>query len=92
MSKDPLYVTLNGPNSRYVAMLDNNAVPMFFRREDERVFDFKWHAATSERSYGVFVGARNQWGRRNTEQIVLDENFSEIEQNNYSRSEPYRPT
>ena len=79
VSSDPLYVNLNGPSSNYVAVLDNHGVPTFYRRDDQRVFDFKWHAATGERSYARLTGTRNQWGRRNSEQVVLDSSFNEVD-------------
>ncbi len=79
VSPDLLYVNLNGPNSNYVAILDNHGVPIFYRQDQQRVFDFKLHTATGERSYARFTGARNQWGRRDSELVVLDSSFNEVD-------------
>lgn len=80
-STDPLYVNMNGPGNNYIAILDNHGVPTFFRGHPERSMDFKWHAATGERSYARRTGTINQWGRGdNVEQVILDENFVEIDQ------------
>jgi hypothetical protein len=78
-ASEPLYVTLNGPGARYVAILDNHGVPTFFRAEERAVFDFKWHAATGERSYLRLTGTRNQWGRRDAEAVILDPSFTEMD-------------
>jgi hypothetical protein len=78
-STEPLYVTLNGRGAKYLAILDNNGVPLFYRAEDQPVFDFKRQAATGERSYLRYTGTRNQWGRRNGEAVVLDASFNEVE-------------
>ena len=79
VSSDPLYVNLNGPNSSYIAILDNHGVPLFYQHDSERVFDFKWHPATGERSFARLTGIRNRWGRRDSEQVILDSNFNEVE-------------
>lgn len=79
VSTDPLYVNLNGSRAFYVAILDNHGVPFFYRRESEPVFDFKWHAATGERSYLRQTGARNRWGRQDAEAVILDSDFNEID-------------
>lgn len=79
VNPDPLYVNLNGGNGSWVAIIDNHGVPMFYRREEQRVFDFKWHAATGERSYARATGTVNQWGRRDNEQVILDRDFNEID-------------
>jgi len=80
-STDPLYVNMNGPTTNYVAILDNHGVPVFFRGNSQRLIDFKWHAATGERSYARRTGTINQWGRDdNVEQVILDESFDEIDQ------------
>ena len=78
-SADPLYVTLNGSVTSYLTIVDNHGVPLFYRSDDQSVFDFKWHAATGERSYLRHTGTANQWGRRNAEAVVLDSSFNEVE-------------
>ncbi len=79
-STDPIYLNMPGPGNQYVAALDNNGVPMFFRAEPRRVMDFKWHSATGERSYARSTGTDNQWGRENNEIVVLDPDNNEIDQ------------
>ncbi len=79
VSTDPLYVSLTGPGVNYVAILDNHGVPIFYRFDDQFALDFKWHAETGERSYARLTGTRNQWGRRNSERVVLDANFNEVQ-------------
>jgi len=79
VSSKPLYVNLNGSDSNFIAILDNNGVPFFYQRDDQVVLDFKRHAATGERSYARFTGDTNQWGRRNSERVILDANFNEVE-------------
>ena len=78
-SPEPLYVNLNGPRSFYVAIVDNHGVPLFYRADNEPVFDFKWHAATGERSYLRQTDTRNRWGRVDGEAVVLDAGFNEKE-------------
>ncbi|MFK8016114.1 MAG: aryl-sulfate sulfotransferase [Gammaproteobacteria bacterium] len=78
-STDPLYVNMNGPTTNYIAVLDNHGVPTFYRGDQERMVDFKWHPATGERSYAQLTGEFNEWGRRDAEHVVLDANFEEIE-------------
>jgi hypothetical protein len=79
VSTDPLYVNLNGQNANYVAIVNNHGVPSFYQKDTQRVFDFKWHAATGERSFARFTGALNQWGRRESEIVILDNDFSEVD-------------
>lgn len=79
VSQDPLYVSLSGPDVNYIAILDNHGVPSFYRSEDQFALDFKWHAETGERSYARLTGTRNQWGRRESERVVLNTNFDEIQ-------------
>jgi len=79
-SPDPLYVNMPGPGNVYLAMLDNNGVPIFFRAEPNRSMDFKWHSATGERSYARATGTVNQWGREDNEVVVLDADNNEIDQ------------
>jgi len=79
-STDPLYVNMNGPGNWYVAILDNHGVPTFFTGEVGRTMDFKWHSATGERSYSRATGTTNQWGRNDNVEVVLDENFNQIDE------------
>ena len=78
-SADPLYVSLNNDAAKYLAIVDNHGVPLFYRADNQFLFDFKWHAATGERSYLRYTGSTNQWGRRNAEAVVLDANFNEVD-------------
>lgn len=79
VSPDPLYVNLFGPSSSYLAILNNHGVPLFYRKDEQPAVDFKWHAATGERSYARLTGLRNRWGRRDAEIVLLDSDFTEIE-------------
>jgi len=75
----PLYVTLNSRGTAYLGILDNHGVPLFYRAEERPVYDFKWQAATGERSYLRLTGTTNRWGRQNGEAVVLDSAFHEVE-------------
>ena len=50
-SDDPPFVTLVDPPAYSVAKLDNHGMPLFFRRDDQEVFDFRHHALTGEYSH-----------------------------------------
>jgi len=79
-SSDPLYLNMPGQVNQYLAILDNNGVPTFFRGELNRAMDFRWHPTTGERSYARGTGTTNQWGRSNNEIVVLDADNNEIDQ------------
>lgn len=73
-----IYLTLRAPSSNYVTMVDNQGVPVFFRAEAARTFDFKVYP-TGERSYAVQTDMQNQWGRTIAENVVLDADFVETD-------------
>ncbi len=68
-----LYVGIDN----FAAILDNNGVPYWLRKEPRPVIDFKKHP-NGKYSYGVRTAGTNRWDRVNIEQVVLDENFNEI--------------
>jgi outer membrane protein assembly factor BamB len=78
VSPDPLYVTFHG-RAYFVAQLDNSGVPLFWRSTPRYSYDFKKHP-TGAYSYSVETGELNQYGRVQQVQVVLDEDFEEVEQ------------
>lgn len=76
-SPDPLYVSLNTGAAFFIAMLDNAAVPIYFKRTALASGDFKRHPS-GERSYTVRTTDTNQWGRRSSEVVILGEDFEEL--------------
>ena len=72
-SKDPIYLSTRSRGASYVVKLDNNAVPLFYRKTEQLSFDFKKHA-TGEVSYAEFTP-----GTTRSEHVVLDENFDEVD-------------
>lgn len=72
-SKDPIYLSARSRGSYYVVKLDNNAVPLFYRKTEQLSFDFKKHA-TGELSYAEFVP-----GTTRAEHIVLDDTYNEVD-------------
>jgi hypothetical protein len=68
------YVTMEN----WLAILDENAVPFFFKRhaEGSRVFDFKLHPS-GERSYALRSGDVNEFDHTTSVIIVLDESLQE---------------
>jgi len=81
VSEKPIYITaaVRGADYTYLIELDNNAVPIFYRRLDVFAADYKLHEATGERSYSVFRKDRNQWNQRNGEIVILDSNGQDSE-------------
>lgn len=87
MSADPLYVNfrnLTQNNAYYVAILDNNGVPIKYlegmpEEGHLNLGDFQYHAATNEHSYHRSLITRNQWGRANGERVILASNFDVVE-------------
>ena len=82
VSTDPIYVTLRPQGDtlpNYIAKLDNNAVPYFYRQVQGRAADFKIHPATNEASYLVRLDTENEFGRSNGIAVMLDENFNQVE-------------
>ncbi len=79
VSSDPLYVTLKGSTSTYIANLDSNGVPTFYIKDDVGIgaYDYKLHKETNEKSYGRRLGTVNEWGRPNGEIVILDSDFSD---------------
>jgi len=73
VSDDPLYLTFPG----YVAIVDNNGVPLFYRSQARRVFDFKRHPN------GLYSYARqsflNEFDRWSYEHVILDADLNEID-------------
>jgi hypothetical protein len=72
-----VYLTLRGPTANYVAAIDNNGVPVFYKKEDRAISDFKQHP-NGERSYAVRTGELTSLGRVISEQVVLNSDFEEI--------------
>jgi hypothetical protein len=71
-STDPLYLNIGLSNIHFAVKLDNNGVPIDYKRENDRIIDVKKHP-TGQISYSVledvdFAGVT---------QIVFDENFQE---------------
>ena len=77
-SEAPLFVTLFDPPASFLAKLDNHGVPLFYRRDEREVFDFRFHALTGEYSYARRTGEHNARGRAQTERVVLDARFEEV--------------
>ena len=78
VSPGVLYFSLSGPGQKYVAIVDNYGVPIFYRGEEQRVTDFKRHA-NGQRSYAVRTSEENECGRTSVEEIILASDFTEIE-------------
>lgn len=72
-SEDPIYLSARSRGSYYVVKLDNNAVPLFYRKTEQLSFDFKKHP-TGELSYAEFMPGTTQ-----AEHVVLDETYAEID-------------
>lgn len=72
-SRDPIYVAMRLRDVYYLAKLDPKGVPLFYQKRPRAIFDFKKQPggvmSFSERT-GVDVDAEN---------IILDENFEEID-------------
>lgn len=71
-SSDPLYVTLKSETVSYVAKLDAHAVPLFYRAESDRCYDFKKHP-NGELSYARVIG-----DAEGAEHVLLDASFVEV--------------
>lgn len=79
-----LFVTVSrdGPDSgvtyltigTWLVVVDDHGVPVFYRREAGRVFDFKRHVS-GERSYAVRTGARNEFDQWPHEIVILGDDF-----------------
>ena len=72
-SKDPIYLSARSRGSYYAVKLDNNGVPLFYRKTEQLSFDFKKHP-TGEISYAEFTPSTTQ-----AEHIVLDETYTEVD-------------
>ena len=68
------YITL----SEWLIVIDDNGVPVFYKRESNRVTDFKLHPS-GERSYAVRTGYLSDFGMNDHEIVVLDADFEEID-------------
>jgi hypothetical protein len=81
VSNEPIYINakLSDSSSSYLINLDNNAVPIFYRKLEDYVFDYKFHGSTKERSYSKRRADRNKWGRHNGEIIIMDESGQDSE-------------
>ena len=71
-SSDPIYVTPKVSDTFYIAKLNNDGVPLFYRKVARNVADFKKHP-TGQYSYALETDKNEYW-----EQVVLDEHFDEI--------------
>lgn len=71
-STDPIYVAMRHDGVSYLAKLNNDGVPLFYRRSDGKLYDFKKHPV-GKLSY---AGPKNS---RSGEQIVLGPDFTELE-------------
>ncbi len=74
-STDPIYLTIRrrGNIAHFVVKVDNEGVPLFYRREPRPVYDFKKHP-NGQMSYALL---REEV--RSMEQIVLNEDFEEVD-------------
>jgi len=72
-SPDPIYLSTRSHGSYYVVKLDNNGVPLFYRKTEQLSFDFKKHP-TGEVSYAEFAP-----GTTRATQVVLDEDYTEVD-------------
>lgn len=70
-STDPIYLALQS-GVRHLAKVNRHGVPLFYRKIDGDIRDFKKHPG-GEHSYAVEV-AENQW-----EHVVLDSSFREVD-------------
>ncbi len=75
-----MLVTPRYMNNRisYLAILDNNGVPRYHRKTDQRASDLKWHAQHRTYSYISAIG-RNSYEQNDYEIVLLDERFDEID-------------
>lgn len=71
-STDPIYVAMRRDGVSYIAKLNNHGVPLFHRRREGKLYDFKKHP-NGKLSYG---GPKNSVS---AQQTVLDDRFKEIE-------------
>ena len=71
-STDPIFVGLRG-QAYFLAVIDNNGVPLFWERTPEQIYDFKRHP-NGEYSYCIRTGDEAY-----SEHVVLDESFDEVE-------------
>ena len=78
-SDEPLYLTLVDPPRFHVVKLDNHGVPHFHLEDEREVFDFRRHPTSGEHSYARRTGTLNDWGRDDTERVVLDADLVEVE-------------
>ncbi|MBN1605181.1 MAG: aryl-sulfate sulfotransferase [Polyangiaceae bacterium] len=70
-SSDPIYLAIRGPSPQYLAKLDNDGVPLFYRAVPLNNFDFKKHPQ-GELSYCQDAGAGGYV------HIVLDSSYTEV--------------
>lgn len=73
-STNPLYTTINVPNSNFAVKLDNNGVPYHAVQSGSRLFDFKKHP-NGLMSYALWLDPNNTGAR----QVLLDANYQEID-------------
>ena len=71
-------INQNGERKNYIAVLDNNGVPRFRRKIETIAADFKRHS-NGLYSYSRFENT-NQFGLRDYVIVILDEDFTEIDQ------------
>lgn len=72
-SDDPLYLTARNRSAYYAVKLNNDGVPLFYRRTAEPCHDFKKHP-TGHVSYAEFKSDTTL-----AEHIVLDETYTEVD-------------
>lgn len=71
-SSDPIYVAPRGGGRFYVAKLNAQGVPLFYKKMPRDVGNFRKHP-TGQYSYTVQNSDNDSW-----ENVVLDENFEEV--------------
>lgn len=71
------YLTLDD----WLAIIDDYGVPLFYRQVENRASDFKRHP-DGQYSYAVRTGAENEFGARQHDIVVLDEEFQAVDRVN----------
>lgn len=69
---EPIFVGLRG-RSYFLALLNNDGVPLFWQQMPDQIYDFKRHPG-GEYSYCLRTG-----GEAYSEHVILDESFEEVE-------------
>ncbi len=72
-SEDPLYLSARSRDSYYVVKLNNDGVPLFYRKTAEPAFDFK-KQPTGHVSYAEFKSDTTL-----AEHVVLDDTYTEVD-------------